>query len=80
MDYARISRRVLQCLQCLARRYALPTDLHRGTLRGTLRGTVRGTLRVLCWVLTGVLQVGCYALPTDPDFDGIWDYQWCAYI
>ena len=23
-------------------------------------------------------KVACNALPTDPNFDGIWDYQWCT--
>ena len=23
-------------------------------------------------------SVSCYELPDDPDFDGIWDYQWCT--
>ena len=23
-------------------------------------------------------QVQCFDLPADPNFDGIWDYQWCT--
>jgi lysosomal Pro-X carboxypeptidase len=23
-------------------------------------------------------SIKCYDLPSDPDFDGIWDYQWCT--
>ena len=27
---------------------------------------------------TGTLP--CFTLPSDPNYDGIWDYQWCTYV
>ena len=29
-------------------------------------------------IFYNVTGIKCYDLPTDPDFDGIWDYQWCT--
>jgi len=29
-------------------------------------------------VLYNASKVQCYELPSDPNFDGIWDYQWCT--
>lgn len=29
-------------------------------------------------VFYNVTGLTCYDLPVDPDFDGIWDYQWCT--
>lgn len=35
-------------------------------------------LREASAVLYNVSQVQCYDLPSDPNFDGVWDYQWCT--
>eukprot|EP00656_Telonema_subtile_P017394 TRINITY_DN1932_c0_g1_i2.p1 TRINITY_DN1932_c0_g1~~TRINITY_DN1932_c0_g1_i2.p1 ORF type:complete len:500 (-),score=96.07 TRINITY_DN1932_c0_g1_i2:95-1594(-) len=29
-------------------------------------------------VFYNATNVSCFELPADPDFDGIWDYQWCS--
>merc|ERR1712151_1153939 len=35
-------------------------------------------LREASGVLYNASKVQCYELPADPNFDGIWDYQWCT--
>lgn len=35
-------------------------------------------LREASGVLYNASKVQCYELPSDPNFDGIWDYQWCT--
>lgn len=37
-----------------------------------------GAMADAAGVFYNVTGVQCYELPSDPDFDGIWDYQWCT--
>ena len=50
---------------------------------GATAATPRSTLLQAMATAAGVLynasgRLPCLALPTDPNYDGIWDYQWCT--
>jgi len=40
---------------------------------------MQSSLRAAAGVLYNVTgRERCFALPADPNYDGIWDYQWCT--